>query len=510
MVRMIASDLSTNASAVDRRLQSTKMPIEVSIAVLGGLILLVADAWGLSLIPLVANLEKAYSLSPSEAAWTLAIPGLVAAGFVPTVARLGDRLGMRPLVLASLAVGLIGNILCGVASGFVLLLIGRAVLGASAALPLVYALLRARGTNAQRVTRGVAILTAASGVGVAVAYLMSGLIIQANGGVRTVFWVISILAALSLLVAWFYLPDSHHRETEPIDWGGAVGVCVGLVFVVLAITEGNTWGWSAGSTLASLFGGLAVLAIFAFYETRQANPLINVVRIANRTAAPAFFVIAILGTGAIYTNLAQATYTELPTATGYGLGLTVLEASLGLCAISLALLIGGMVAHPVINRFGPRPVMVVSSLIIAANFVVLAFAHNGVWHFIVWDFIWGFVWAFDYTAAITAFLHDAAPREAAMYSSANTVITSAVGGLGPAVFTAILTSKFIPHTPIPDPSVFKEMWIYAAIAMVIVAAVSLLVRRPTFIGQEASAEAAVPFPEAPSAPGPATAGPEPA
>src|SRR5580704_17930289 len=151
---MIASDVPTKVSPVDRRLQATGMPIEGSIAVLGDLILLVADAWGLSLIPL---------------------------------------------------------------------------LGASAALPLVYALLRARGTDAKRVTRGIGILTAAAGVGVAVAYLLSGLIIQANGSVRTVFWVISILAALSLAVAWFYLPDSHHRQTEPIDWGGAIGVSVGLV-----------------------------------------------------------------------------------------------------------------------------------------------------------------------------------------------------------------------------------------------------------------------------------------
>jgi MFS family permease len=143
------------------------MPIETAVAVLGGVILLVADAWGLSLIPLVANLEKVYSLSASEAAWVLAVAGLVAAGFVPTLARLGDRLGMRPLVLASLAVAVLGNLICAVAPGFVLLLIGRALLGLSAALPLVYALIRVRGTSASRVTRGIAILTAAAGVGVA-------------------------------------------------------------------------------------------------------------------------------------------------------------------------------------------------------------------------------------------------------------------------------------------------------------------------------------------------------
>ena len=101
---MLASGVSTQVSAVDRRLQSTRMEIETAIAVLGGLILLVVDAWGLSLIPLVANLEKTYSLSPSEASWALSVAGLVAAGCVPTVARLGDRLGMRRLVLARFVV----------------------------------------------------------------------------------------------------------------------------------------------------------------------------------------------------------------------------------------------------------------------------------------------------------------------------------------------------------------------------------------------------------------------
>ncbi len=181
---MLASGVSTNVSAVDRRLASTRLQIETAIAVLGGMILLVVDAWGLSLIPLVGNLEKTYSLSPSQASWTLSAAGLVAAGCVPTVARLGDRLGMRRLVLASMMLGVVANVICAVAPGFGLLLFGRAILGVSAAIPLVYAILRARGTSAARVTRGVSILSAAAGVGVAVSYLLSGLTIQANGSVR--------------------------------------------------------------------------------------------------------------------------------------------------------------------------------------------------------------------------------------------------------------------------------------------------------------------------------------
>lgn len=508
---MVASGVTTQASAVDRRLAATRVEIETAIALLGGVLLLVVDAWGLSLIPLVANMEKTYSLSPSQASWVLSVSGLVAAGCVPTVARLGDRLGMRRLVLASLALGVVANVICAVAPGYGLLLFGRAILGVSAAIPLVYAILRARGTSAARVTRGVAILSAAAGVGVAVAYLLSGLTIQANGSVRTVFWVITALAGVCLLLAWFYLPDSHIRSSEPIDWVGAAGVSVGLVGVVLAITEGNTWGWSSPRVLASLLGGIAILGLWAIYEARTSYPLINIRRVTNRTAVPCFLVIGLLGTLVITGNLAQATYMELPAITGYGLGLTVLQAALTLCTISVALMIGGLASHPVITRFGPRPVMVVASAVIAANFLFLALSHTDVWQFVVWDFIWGFLFGFVYTAANAAFLHDATPAEAAMYSSANTVIASAVGGVGPAIFTAVLTSRFIPHTPIPDPVVFKNMWIYAAIGSAVMTGIALLVRRPQFVATVPAADTAGLSAEAETYPqGSVAAGPEPA
>lgn len=282
-------------SAVDLRLRNSRIEFETAIALVGGMILLVVDAWGLALTPLVADLEHEYSLSPSQVSWSLAVVGLVSAGCVPTVARLGDRFGMRPLVLFSLVVGLVANVICALASGFAVLMVGRVILGTSAAVPLVYAILRARGTSPQKITKGVAILTAASGVGVAVSYLLSGITIQANGSVRTVFWVMAAMTVISLALTWWLLPDTHARTKEPIDWGGAVGVCIGLVGVVLAITEGQTWGWGSPGVLISLIGGLVVLALWAMYENRHAYPLIKVRRVFNRVTTPAFLVVALCG-----------------------------------------------------------------------------------------------------------------------------------------------------------------------------------------------------------------------
>jgi MFS family permease len=481
---MSLPNISASGAAVDRRLTAAGVQIETAVALMGCLIILGADAQGLSLIPLVSSLEKTYSITPGQASWVLSAPGVVAAGCIPTFARLGDRFGMRPLVLASLVIAFLANLLCALAPSYGLLVAARAVLGMSAALPLTYAILRARGTSEQRTTRGVALITLASGVGVAVAYLLSGFIIQANGGVRAVLWALTILSGITVLAAWWILPDTHARSADPVDWAGAALVSVGLVGVVLAITEGSTWGWTSVPVLTSLIGGLVVLGLWVVLEMRRRYPLVNIRRVCNRVAMPSFIVVAVTGTMAGYTNLAQSTYTQLPKATGYGLGLTVLQSAYVLCAIAVGEIVGGTVAGTVISRLGPRRVMAVGSVVIAANFAVLAASHDGVWHFVLWDFIWGFAFVFVYSAANAAFLEDATPPEAAMYVSANTVISSAASGIGPAIFTAILTSRYIPHTPIPAPVVFTHMWVYAAVASVAIGAIALLVRRPRYVPAE--------------------------
>ena len=494
------TSISASAEAVERRLQRTGVQIETAIAFIGCLIIIVADAQSLALIPLVSNLEKTYGLSPAQATWSLTTPGIVAAGFVPTLARLGDRFGMRRLLLASLVLSLLANLLCALADSFALLVAGRALLGMSAAFPLVYAILRARGTSEKRTTRGVSAITLASGLGVALAYLLSGLIIQAHGDVRTVFWAMTAMCVVTVLAAWFILPDAPARTADPIDWVGAFGICVGLVGVVLAITEGGTWGWTSFNVMGSLIGGLAILGLWALHEVRTRHPLINLRRVMNRTAAPAFVVVALSGTLAGYGNLAQTTYVQMPKVVGYGLGLSVLASGYVLCVISAGVILGGAVAGPVISRHGPRRVMATGSAVLVVDFLVLAFHHAGIGSFIIWDAVWGVTFAFVYSAANAAFLADSAPSEAAMYVSANTVVSAVGSGIGPAIFVAILTSRTIAHTPIPDPIVFRNMWFVGAVACLVMGAVSLLVRRPQYVSAAEAVGAAEPLSDIEAAP----------
>jgi MFS family permease len=486
---MRMSITQTAATDVDRRLRATGMHLETAVAFVGCLIVLVADTQSLSLIPLLPQLEKEYSLSPGQASWGISALTLAGAAWAPTLTRLGDKLGMRRLVLASLVLSALGNLLSAVAHSFPLFVVSRAVLGLSAAVPLIYAILRARSTSASRTNRGVGILTTATGAGVGVSFLLSGVIIQAHGSVRTVFWVMAALSVVALALTWWMLPDAQTRSAHPIDWGGAIGVSAGLVCIVLAITQGNTWHWSSGQVIGLFIGGAAIFALWALYESRQPHPLINVRRVFNRTSTPAFIVGGLCASLGIYTNLVQVTYLEMPKQlVGYGLSQSVLQCAYILCAISAAAVVSGLLCAPVITRFGPGLVMAAAGVLAAADFFVVAYAHDQIWQYVVANIVWGVAFAFGYAAAYAAFLQVAGPGEAAMFSSANSVFTAAIAGLGPGIFTAILTSRTIPHTPIPDPAVFRQLWLYAAFAGVAVFVLALSVRRPKFVAADAVAD----------------------
>ena len=472
------SSIQPAVTGPDRRLQATGLQLETAVGLVGCLIIFAGDTQSLALIPLLAQLEKQYSLSPSQASWALSALTLAAAAWVPTLTRLGDKLGMRRLVLVGLIVSVLGNLLSAVSTGFPMFVASRAVLGLSAAMPLVYAILRARSANERRINRGIGILTTATGAGIAVSFLLSGVIIQADGSIRTVFWVMTALSVVALAISWWILPDAPTRPAESIDWVGAVGISAGLVCIVLAITEGNTWHWSSPQVIGLLIGGVAIFALWTLYEYRAAAPMINIRRVFNGTSTPAFIAVGLLGALGIYSNFVVSAYVEMPSIVGYGLGGSVLVCAYVLCALSAASIACGLMSAPVIARFGPRAVMTVSGIVVAASFFFAAFNHAQYWQYVVTNVVFGAAWGFGYAAGYAAILKASGKGEGAMFTATNTVFGAAFASLGPGIFTAILTSKTIPHTPIPAESVFRTLWLFAAFVGVAIVVLGFLVRRP--------------------------------
>lgn len=129
--------------------------------------------------------------------------------------RLGDRYGLKPVLVAGLVGFVVASVLCAVAPSLWLLIEARALQGGSAAflMTLAMALMRQIASEA-RIGRAMGLLGTVSALGTALGPSLGGLLIQVIGW-RGIFWVQVPLAALAVILAITMLPTEPARERAP-------------------------------------------------------------------------------------------------------------------------------------------------------------------------------------------------------------------------------------------------------------------------------------------------------
>ncbi|PVG03850.1 MFS general substrate transporter [Serendipita vermifera] len=85
---------------------------------------------------------------------------------------------------------------------------------------------------------------------------------------RGVFYFIAGLAALIVVLGWFTIDDdSHHTpEDKRVDWVGASFVTAGLVFIMFALSDAPTTGWSSPLIISLLIIGVVLIGAFLGWE----------------------------------------------------------------------------------------------------------------------------------------------------------------------------------------------------------------------------------------------------
>lgn len=134
--------------------------------------------------------------------------------------RLGDRYGLKRMLMAGLGIFLAATLICSLVTNLWLLIGARAIQGAGAAflMALSMALMR-QVASAQRVGRAMGLLGTVSALGTALGPSLGGVLILLAGW-RGVFWVQVPLAAIALVFALAALPsDQTSRKTAaPSLW----------------------------------------------------------------------------------------------------------------------------------------------------------------------------------------------------------------------------------------------------------------------------------------------------
>lgn len=273
------------------------------------------------------------------------------AGALILLGRLADLVGKRRVFIIGMAMFAVSSLLCGVASGPVMLVSARVLQGLSAAAiaPSALALLSARFAEGPTRNRAMSMFGIATVLGFVGGLVLSGLLVAAAGW-RAVFWVtvpVGLIAAV-LTPRWIaQVPRQRHR----IDIPGAVLITAAMAALVAAPAVGASAGWASAPFLALLAGGAVLLLAFSVNEIRHPAPLIPPGFLRNRIVRTANVVS--LAAGA----MPGAGYVLLTMYMQQVLHFSPLQAGLVVVPTGVLNLITGLYAGKLVTRFGLRRTM---------------------------------------------------------------------------------------------------------------------------------------------------------
>ncbi|MFF5441231.1 MFS transporter [Streptomyces achromogenes] len=420
------------------------------------------------LVPVIKDLPQLLDTAPSNATWVLTSTLLSGAVATPIMGRLGDLYGKRRMLVLSLAVMVIGALVSAFTSELITMIVGRTLQGfAMGAIPLGIGLMRDMLPR-ERLGSAMALMSSSIGVGGGLALPAAALVAQHTDW-HALFYGAAGLGALAIVLTLLAVPESPMRAEGSFDLVGALGLSTGLVLLLLPITKGSDWGWSSGTTLGLFAAAVVVLLLWGLYELRVQAPLVDL----RTTARPAvlFTNLASIMVGVAFyvVSLVLPQLLQLPTATGYGLGQSMVVAGLCVAPLGLTMMFTAPVYARLSARYGPKVTLIIGLLIIAVGYGGGLGLMDAAWQTIVTSVILGAGIGLAYSS-LPALIVGAVPAsETGAANGLNTLMRSIGTSVSSAVVGMVLanTANNAGGVAIPTMHGFRVSFLIATAAVAV-------------------------------------------
>lgn len=391
-------------------------------------------------VPLIAELPKLLDTSASNASWVITATLLAAAVATPVAGRLGDMYGKRRVLLASLVPLVAGSVVCALSSSVVPMITGRGLQGIGmGVVPLGISLLR-DVVPAEKLGSSIAVMSASMGVGGALGLPFAAAIAE-NASWRVLFWVVAALALAVGTLIWVFVPaGGENTAPSGFDVLGAIGLGTGLVSLLLAVSKGADWGWGSGTTLGLFTVAVVVLLVWGWWELRVSDPLVDL-RVTARPQVLLTNAASVLVGFAMYAqSLVVPQLLQLPKATGYGLGQSMLAMGLWMAPAGLMMMIMSPLGAKLSAAKGPKVTLAVGSLVIGIGYGISLplIGSSSPWSLLAVTIVCNTGVGFAY-GAMPALIMGAVPQsETASANSFNTLMRSIGSSVSAAVIGVVL------------------------------------------------------------------------
>jgi EmrB/QacA subfamily drug resistance transporter len=363
--------------------------------------------------------------------WVFSSYLLMQAISTPIFGKVADLLGRKPAFIVGVGIFLVGSVACGLAPSMGWLVAFRFIqgIGAGAVQPIVIILagdlypLEERG-------RVQGFLSSVWGFSSIVGPLAGGLMVHQFGW-PWIFWMNVPFGVIAVVLITLYLHEDVGREELSVDYPGALLLLAALGPLMLALTQGSSWGVPAAAGLVAL--SAAGFALFVRQERRAADPLMHLELWASPLIRNAN--LATLTSGVMMIGIISF----LPTYVQGVLGGSAVLAGFTLSAMTLGWPIASYAAGTQIASRGVRGMVRLGALaVLAGSLVVALLAERGPLAAGLGSFMMGVGMGFLGTSFVVAIQTSVGWRQRGVATATNMLMRLLGSALGAAFFGGII------------------------------------------------------------------------
>lgn len=427
------------------------------------------------IVPALPVLRDEFETTTEWATWLLTGFLLSASVAIPILGKLGDQHGKERLLVISLGLFLLGSLGAIFAWNIAMLIACRILQGAGGAVfPLSFSIIKDEFPP-EKVGVAVGAVSAVFSVGGSLGLVLSGVIVD-HLSWRWLFIVGAVGVAGAVALVHLFVPESPIKTPSRVDLPGAALLSAGLLALLLALTEGEHWGWGSAPILGVFAGSGAALVAWVLVELRVPEPMVDmrmlgqrVVLFSNLTGLIAGF--ALFGTFILVPNLLQ-----LPTeAAAHGFGVSATKTGLYLVPGTVVGFLTGPVAGVMGNRWGAKWPLSAGMALGAAGLALMGIWHDTELQIVLAMLVLGAGLPMTFAAMAKLIVDAVRPSETGVATGMNTVMRTVGGVIGGQVVAALLAAYTIAGTAVPAESAFIAAFWLGAGGAVVGALVALLI-----------------------------------
>jgi EmrB/QacA subfamily drug resistance transporter len=414
--------------------------------------------------PALPAIQHELNTSTTAVTFVLTAYLLSASVATPIVGRLGDMFGKeRMLVFTLIAFGL-GSLVAALSHSIEVLIAGRVIQGIGGAVfPLSFGIIRDEFPP-HRVAAGIGLISATFGIGGGVGLVLSGIIVD-NLSYEWLFWLGVAVVIPATIATHLFVPESPIKSPSRIDWGGAALLSGGLVALLVAVSEGNGWGWGSAQVIGLFAAAVVLLSVWVAFEQRVRDPLVDIRMMRERAVFTTNLTALLVGFGMFGSFILIPQFVQAPPEAGFGFDASVTEAGLFLLPSAAIMLVAGPLSGWLGGRFGSRLPLLIGTAVAAASFVFLAVAHDERWMIYFGTTLLGLGIGFSFAAMANLIVEAVNQSQTGVATGMNTIMRTIGGSIGGQIAASIVAGHVAAGSGLAEESGFTIAFVMSAIAV---------------------------------------------